>query len=83
MKSLSISKLREQVLARPDTPRKKENLRMLDKYCKGWGAHVIIYQDKHLRRIEADSIAHRMALSSAFVRNRLDSFNLIANWSLL
>lgn len=83
MKSLNIARLREQVAARPDTRRRTENLRMLDKYCKGWGSHVIIYQDIALRRMEADSIAKRMALSQAFVRNRLDSFNLITDWSLL
>lgn len=83
MKSLNILQLTKQVQARPDTPRKYQNLRMLNKYCMGWGSHVIIYQDKKLRAIEAESIARRMGLSSAFVKNRLDSFNLITDWSLL
>lgn len=52
---------------------------MATKCLESWG-DFSIFQDKELRHQVAESVATRLALSSGFVRERMDQFHRITNY---
>lgn len=52
---------------------------MATKCLNDWG-ELSIFENKELRHLVAESVATRLALSSAFVRDRMDQLHRIANY---